>query len=47
MYSIDELERNLAWARGWEPLTGEEQAGLAAEGRTVAQEWGPHFGVVE
>jgi predicted aldo/keto reductase-like oxidoreductase len=47
MYSIDELERNLAWARSWEPLTGEDQTRLAEEGRAVAQEWGPHFGAVE
>jgi aryl-alcohol dehydrogenase-like predicted oxidoreductase len=46
MYSIDELERNLAWARSWEPLTGEDQARLAAEGRTVSAEWGAHFGEV-
>lgn len=47
MYSVDELERNLAWARGWEPLTGEEEARLADEGQTVAAEWGPHLGAVE
>ena len=47
MYSVDELERNLAWARSWEPLTGEEEARLVEEGRTVAAEWGPHFGAVE
>jgi hypothetical protein len=47
MYSIAELERNIAWAQGWEPLTGEEQERLDAEGRAVAAEWGPHFGAVE
>jgi predicted aldo/keto reductase-like oxidoreductase len=47
VYTIDELERNIAWARGWEPLTKEEQARLVEEGRAVAGEWGPHFGVVE
>jgi predicted aldo/keto reductase-like oxidoreductase len=47
MYTIDELERNLAWARGWEPLTEAEHARLTEEGRGVAGEWGPHFGVVE
>jgi predicted aldo/keto reductase-like oxidoreductase len=47
MYTLDELECNLAWARSWEPLTAEEQSRLAEEGRAIAGEWGPHFGVVE
>jgi uncharacterized protein len=47
MYTIDEVERNCAWARSWEPLTAEEQDRLAEEGRAVAGEWGPHFGAVE
>ena len=46
MYSLDELERNVAWARSWEPLTGEEEERLAVEGQAVAAEWGPHFGDV-
>lgn len=47
MYSTDELERNLAWARSWEPLTPEEQSRLVQEGQAVAAERGPHFGAVE
>jgi predicted aldo/keto reductase-like oxidoreductase len=47
MFSVEELERNIAWAQSWEPLTGEEQERLNEEGRTVATEWGPHFGAVE
>lgn len=47
MYSTEELERNLAWARSWEPLTADEEQRLAEEGRAVAAEWGPHFGAVE
>lgn len=47
MYTLAELEQNIAWARHWEPLTGEEAERLAAEGRAVAGEWGPHFGEVE
>jgi predicted aldo/keto reductase-like oxidoreductase len=47
MYSTEELEQNVAWARTWEPLTPEEEERLAEEGRTVAAEWGPHFGAVE
>jgi aryl-alcohol dehydrogenase-like predicted oxidoreductase len=47
MYSIEELERNVAWALGWESLTDGELTRLAEEGRSVAEEWGPHFGDVE
>lgn len=46
MYSVAEVERNLAWARNWEPLTGEEVERLDTEGRTLAATWGPHFGDV-
>ena len=45
MYTLEELERNISWAQSWQPLTGEEQERLAGEGRTIAAEWGPHFGV--
>jgi uncharacterized protein len=44
MYTVEELERNIAWARSWEPLTGEERERLDTEGPAVAREWGPHFG---
>jgi predicted aldo/keto reductase-like oxidoreductase len=47
MYTLEELERNIAWAQAWQPLTGEEQERLAEEGRGIAAEWGPHFGAVE
>ena len=47
MYTVDELERNIAFARGWEPLTGEEAERLEAEGRELAAAWGPHYGAVE
>jgi predicted aldo/keto reductase-like oxidoreductase len=46
MYTQDELDRNLRWARAWEPLTGEEAERLTAEGRDLAARWGPHFGDV-
>lgn len=46
MYTLEQLERNIAWARAWEALTGEEQERLDEEGRVVAAEWGPHFGDV-
>ncbi len=44
MFTVEEIERNISWARAWEPLTGEEQERLAAEGAEIAREWGPHFG---
>jgi predicted aldo/keto reductase-like oxidoreductase len=47
MNSVEEVERNVAWVRNWEPLTGEEAERLDAEGATLAAEWGPHFGEVE
>lgn len=46
MYTLEELERNIAWARAWEPLTGEEQERLVVEGKAQAAEWGPHYGEV-
>lgn len=47
MNSVGEVERNIAWARAWEPLTGEEEERLEVDGRTLAAEWGAHFGEVE
>jgi uncharacterized protein len=47
MYTVEELERNIAWAQNWEPLTAEEEEQLRAEGRKLAAEWGTHFGTVE
>jgi hypothetical protein len=47
MFTLEELEQNIAWAMEWEPLTAEEEEHLAGEGRVVAAEWGPHFGDVE
>jgi len=46
MNSAAEVERNIAWARAWEPLTGEEAERLEAEGRRLSAEWGAHFGEV-
>ncbi len=47
MFTLEELERNIAWARSWEALTAEEHERLEDEGRAVAAEWGAHFGEVE
>lgn len=46
MYTVEEIERNIQWAQGWERLTGEETERLTAAGRELAGEWGPHFGDV-
>lgn len=47
MYSVEEIERNIAWACAWEPLSREEEECLVAEGATLASHWGAHFGDVE
>lgn len=44
MFTVEEIERNIAWAHAWEPLTGEEQERLNQEGAEIAREWGAHFG---
>lgn len=46
MYTLEEVERNIAWARTWEPLTAEEQERLVLQGAEIAGEWGAHFGPV-
>ena len=47
MYTVAEIEQNIAWAQGWEVLTAEDNERLADEGRAIASEWGPHFGEVD
>ena len=47
MNSVAEVERNVAWAGQWEPLTGEEAERLNADGRHLAGIWGAHFGEVQ
>jgi predicted aldo/keto reductase-like oxidoreductase len=47
MNTVAEVERNIAWARNWEPLTGEEEERLEVEGRELSTQWGPHFGDVQ
>lgn len=44
MFTLEELDRNLEWAKTWEPLTGPEAERLDEQGRAIAAEWGPHFG---
>jgi predicted aldo/keto reductase-like oxidoreductase len=47
MYSIAELEQNIAWARNYTPLSTDELAVLDSEGQVLAKEWGEHFGPKE
>ena len=46
MATKSELRQNLAWAKEFKPLTAEERAELEQVGRTLARQWGAHFGVV-
>jgi predicted aldo/keto reductase-like oxidoreductase len=47
MYTVKELKQNIEWARNFEPLSSEEEAGLLERGRAVAQQWGAHYGPVK
>jgi aryl-alcohol dehydrogenase-like predicted oxidoreductase len=44
MYSVAELEQNIAWAREAVALSAQELAALQTDGQILAQEWGEHFG---
>lgn len=44
MSSMQELEENVRRARGFQPLTSEEEADLRAAGRIMATRWGAHLG---
>lgn len=44
MATMHELEENVRRARGFKPLTAEEQEDLRAAGRIMAARWGPHLG---
>ncbi len=43
LYSEEGLDRNIECARGWQPLTAEQEAQLLEEGRRIAR-WGDHYG---
>lgn len=44
MFSVAELEQNIAWAQNYAPLSGEALDALNDEGQILAKEWGEHFG---
>ncbi len=46
MKDRDELRQNLERARRYKPLSEDESRSLEAAGRSIAAEWGPHFGPV-
>ena len=46
VFSEEELEQNVEWIRRYQPLTVEEEESLLAQGRQIAEQWGPHFGPV-
>jgi uncharacterized protein len=46
MGTREELRQNLARARAFKPLSEEERADLAAVGRRLAKQLGPHYGPV-
>ena len=39
-----QLRQNVDWAKGYRPLSPEENATLAKVGRQLAAQWGEHFG---
>ncbi|MDA0839989.1 MAG: aldo/keto reductase [Planctomycetota bacterium] len=47
MCSLKELQENVEWARNFEPLSPEKEAGLLNQGKAVAMKWGPHYGPVK
>ena len=44
MFDHAEVERNVRWARRTRPLTATERQVLEREGRSLAAQWGEHFG---
>lgn len=47
MNTMAELEENVRRARAYAPLTEDEKLLLETSGAELAQEWGPHLGVLE
>ena len=44
MYSVSELEQNIAWAKSYAPLSSTTISELHQKGEQLALEWGEHFG---
>ena len=46
VHNIEQVRKNIDMVRNCGPLTAEDQAKIAALGKTLAAEWGEHFGPV-
>jgi aryl-alcohol dehydrogenase-like predicted oxidoreductase len=46
MYDAKQLKQNLAWIKGYKPLTAEELKALDKPTRELARKWGPLYGQV-
>lgn len=44
MFSVEEVEENVAYARSYTPMDAPAMDALEEEGRTLAEEWEEHFG---
>jgi uncharacterized protein len=47
MFSVEELEENVAYARTFEPMDAPAMAAIEEEGKKLAEAWKDHFGPVE
>ncbi|HIG54006.1 MAG TPA: hypothetical protein EYQ18_08505 [Candidatus Handelsmanbacteria bacterium] len=47
VYDEAELLQNIEWVQRYAPLAENEEADLLAQGQTLAEQWGPHYGSVE
>ncbi len=47
VYDEAELLKNIEWVQRYAPLAENEEADLLAQGQTLAEQWGPHYGSVE
>ena len=45
--NAEEIRHNVQMAKDFRPLSDDENARLLEQGKTLAAEWGPHFGPVE
>ncbi len=46
MYTPDDLRKNVAWAKAFQPLNDAEMKRMEILGKNMAQTWGPHLGAV-
>lgn len=46
MFSVEEVEENVAYARAYEPMDAHAMAATEEDGRSLAEQWKDHFGPV-